>query len=186
MACAPGGVSVSTTEVAPALQTGVAQAPTAVNRLSAAIQAGATQVAPAVNTAVPSVATAAANAASTVVPALQTAAAAAQTAVAPQVSNAQTSVAQAIVEVKLTEYKIDMPNTLRSGPFDFRVTNAGTIQHGFKIEGQGISQQIEGNLNPGETKHLLVNLVPGTYQVFCPVDGHRDQGMRVNLTVTAQ
>lgn len=186
MACSPGGVTVTTTEVAPALQTGVAQAPTAVNTLSAAVQAGVTQVAPAVGTAIPSAATAAANAASTGVPQVQTAVAAAQTAAAPQISNAQTAAAQLVVDVKLSEFKIDMPNALRAGPILFRVTNAGTVQHGFKIEGQGMNSQIDGNLNPGETKNLLVNLAAGTYRVYCPVDGHRDQGMLVNLMATSQ
>jgi uncharacterized cupredoxin-like copper-binding protein len=40
-----------------------------------------------------------------------------------------------------------------------------------------------GKLNPGETKTLLVELKPGTYEVYCPVPGHKPHGMSLDLTV---
>ncbi len=101
----------------------------------------------------------------------------APTAAATQASNATS------VDVRLSEFKVDMPTTLHAGTVTFRVTNAGTIAHSFQIDGQGISKRLEGTLNPGQSATLQVDLKPGTYQAFCPVDGHRDQGMNVAVTV---
>jgi uncharacterized cupredoxin-like copper-binding protein len=30
---------------------------------------------------------------------------------------------------------------------------------------------------------LTVDLTPGTYEVYCPIDDHRAQGMQVEVTV---
>jgi uncharacterized cupredoxin-like copper-binding protein len=87
-------------------------------------------------------------------------------------------------EVDLTEYEIAMPTSLSAGSQTFRVTNNGTIEHNFEIEGQGIEEEFETNLGPGETQTMQLDLEPGTYQVYCPVDNHREQGMEMQLTVT--
>jgi uncharacterized cupredoxin-like copper-binding protein len=41
------------------------------------------------------------------------------------------------------------------------------------------------NLAPGASGTLTVDLAAGTYEVYCPVGNHADEGMRVDLTVTA-
>ena len=38
-------------------------------------------------------------------------------------------------------------------------------------------------LKPGEARDLSVNLKPGKYQFYCPVDGHKGKGMTLPLTV---
>jgi glucose/arabinose dehydrogenase len=88
------------------------------------------------------------------------------------------------VQVTLTEFAIEMPTELSAGSTTFEVTNAGTIEHNFEIEGQGIEQEFEQNLQPGETKTMTVDLPPGTYEVYCPVGNHAEQGMETELTVT--
>ena len=60
----------------------------------------------------------------------------------------------------------------------------GTIEHNFEVEGQGIEEELPENLAPGATGTLTVDLAPGTYEVYCPVGNHEDEGMRVELTVT--
>ena len=45
-------------------------------------------------------------------------------------------------------------------------------------------KELDKTLGPNEMGTLQVNLAPGTYQVYCPVDGHRESGMRLSLTVT--
>ena len=77
-----------------------------------------------------------------------------------------------------------MPDSLPAGPTTFTVTNDGTIEHSFEIEGQGIEQQLEHHLKPGESMDLQVDLAPGTYEVYCPVDGHKEQGMERDVTVS--
>lgn len=90
------------------------------------------------------------------------------------------------VQVTETEFKIDMPKSLPAGQTEFEIKNQGTVQHSFEIENeaQGFQAELEHNLNPGETATLTVNLQPGTYHVYCPVDGHEDLGMSLDITVT--
>lgn len=87
------------------------------------------------------------------------------------------------VAVMLTEFEIQMPMEIPAGPTTFEVTNSGTTEHNFEIEGQGIEQEFEQNLQPGESKTMTVDLQPGTYEVYCPVGNHAEQGMRLELTV---
>jgi uncharacterized cupredoxin-like copper-binding protein len=88
------------------------------------------------------------------------------------------------VDVTLTEFKIDMPQTLPAGPTTFVVKNAGTAIHNFEIQGQGIDQVFPSNLAAGDTQSMEVDLKAGTYRVWCPVDAHADRGMELQLTVT--
>lgn len=210
-ACEPGTAPVVGTNVPGALQTGAARAPTlfpdAATAAAAAVQEAGTAAAQTGGTLIPSAATAASSAAQTAAPAAETAAAGARTAVGTAVPAAQTAAAAAqtavatrpiiilpgagppgpggtVVEARLSEYKIEMPASLRAGTITFRVTNAGTMEHNFVVEGQGIKRTLDNNLQPNETNTLQVNLTPGTYQVYCPIDDHRSLGMLVNLTVT--
>lgn len=88
-------------------------------------------------------------------------------------------------EVHLLEYSIHMPDTLRAGHLTFRIENAGKEVHGFEIEGNGIEQNID-KIQRGDTKTLDVDLKPGTYTVYCPVDGHKGKGMSKTVTVIAK
>jgi hypothetical protein len=53
-----------------------------------------------------------------------------------------------------------------------------------EVEGQGIEEVFDANLSPGETRTMQLYFAPGTYEVYCPVGNHRDQGMEIQLTVT--
>jgi plastocyanin len=86
-------------------------------------------------------------------------------------------------EVGLTEYAIQMPVSLAAGPQLFRVTNKGASVHNLEVEGLGIEETFESNLSPGETQTMRLNLEPGTYEVYCPVGKHREQGMEMQLSV---
>jgi uncharacterized cupredoxin-like copper-binding protein len=91
--------------------------------------------------------------------------------------------AKGSVEVKLTEYKIEMPASVSAGATTFKVTNTGKEAHGFEIEGNGIEKALKPRLKKGESGSLQVDLKPGTYEVYCPVLGHKRRGMSLNLTV---
>jgi uncharacterized cupredoxin-like copper-binding protein len=91
--------------------------------------------------------------------------------------------AKGSVEVKLTEYKIEMPTLIDTGATTFNVTNTGNETHGFEIEGNGIEKVLKPRLKKGENGSLQVDLKPGTYKVYCPVIGHRWHGMSLDLTV---
>lgn len=87
------------------------------------------------------------------------------------------------VEVALVNFEIDMPTTLPGGRTVFEVTNDGTTEHNFEIEGQGIEQEFPQNLTAGETRTMEVDLQPGSYTIYCPVADHRSRGMELELSV---
>jgi hypothetical protein len=91
-----------------------------------------------------------------------------------------------VVEVRLTEFAIEMPPTVPIGPVTFSVTNAGTTEHNFEVEGQGLEERFDVHLKPGETKNLQVDLPAGTYVVYCPVEDHKARGMQLELKVAQQ
>jgi len=87
------------------------------------------------------------------------------------------------VNVIMTEYKFDMPATVKAGKTSFVIKNAGKKVHNFKIVGEGIDQKLSANPKPGQTEVLEVVLKPGTYAITCPVDFHTQKGMKTTLTV---
>jgi uncharacterized cupredoxin-like copper-binding protein len=73
----------------------------------------------------------------------------------------------------------------KSGTYTFHVTNDGTITHSLEIEGNGVEQKA-GDIRPGSSATLTVTLSKnGSYEVYCPIDGHRQSGMEASLTVGA-
>ena len=87
------------------------------------------------------------------------------------------------IPVQLTEYEIQMPDTISAGVHTFEIANAGTMNHNFAIEGNGVSEKLGDVLSRGNTTYLSIKLAAGTYTVFCPVDGHRGKGMQRTITV---
>lgn len=88
------------------------------------------------------------------------------------------------IDVTLNEYKIEMPSTLAPGLTTFKVMNAGSKKHNFKIEGNGIENKLKSDLKHGESGTMQVDLKPGTYEASCPIFGHEHKGMKLELTVT--
>lgn len=90
------------------------------------------------------------------------------------------------VAVRLTEWNVVMSSdTVPAGPTTFEVTNTGTRQHALEVEGQGIEEETE-TLAPGATATLTVDLQPGRYVVYCPVEdqvNHQNEGMTTTLYV---
>jgi uncharacterized cupredoxin-like copper-binding protein len=99
------------------------------------------------------------------------------------------------VEVDLTgAYRLE-PSEItldRPGTYAFRVKNvADDVAHAFEITstdgakldyGEG-SVRTE-DLPPGESApEFKVHLGPGTYEISCPVDHHKEEGMKGTLTV---
>ena len=89
------------------------------------------------------------------------------------------------ISLSATEFSFD-PGTIQidqPGTYTFTLTNDGSTQHALEVEGQGIEQEID-ELSPGDSGQLTVTFTKtGTYEFYCPVDGHRDQGMEGDLTV---
>ena len=87
------------------------------------------------------------------------------------------------VNVTMTEYRFNMPTTLKPGKTAFIVKNAGKKTHNIEIKGNGIDQKFAANLRPGQSRVLHVVLRRGTYDVTCPVDFHMMKGMTAKVTV---
>jgi plastocyanin len=94
--------------------------------------------------------------------------------------------AAAQVEVRLSEYAVEMPQSLAAGPTLFLVRNDGRKNHSFKIEGPGVDNMLETVVKPHETGSLQVTLQPGEYKVYCPIGSHAVKGMTMSLTVRAK
>jgi uncharacterized cupredoxin-like copper-binding protein len=71
----------------------------------------------------------------------------------------------------------------KPGAYEFKVTNNGTTTHAFEVEGNGVEEKT-GDIEPGASATLRVELSKdGSYEIYCPIDGHRQQGMEGKLTV---
>jgi uncharacterized cupredoxin-like copper-binding protein len=93
-----------------------------------------------------------------------------------------------IVNVELVSMEIRFPDgkpDLSAGTVTFHVKNVTTDgeEHSFEIEGNGIEEELENHLQPGEEGDLTVTLEAGTYTIYCPVEDHREEGMEDELTV---
>jgi plastocyanin len=89
------------------------------------------------------------------------------------------------IEVSATEFAFDPPTIEldQAGEYTFRLTNDGGAPHALEIEGAGIEEAATDTIGPGETAELTVELQDGEFEMYCPVDGHRDQGMEGTLVV---
>jgi plastocyanin len=88
------------------------------------------------------------------------------------------------VTVTETEFKLT-PTGIRvasPGTLVIRIRNAGRIPHAFAIEGPG-SKAAVSPIAPGHTAELPIELQPGRYRWFCPIDRHRAKGMRGQIVV---
>ncbi|MDQ2791016.1 MAG: cupredoxin domain-containing protein [Actinomycetota bacterium] len=73
--------------------------------------------------------------------------------------------------------------TFAPGTHTFRVQNQGSSPHDLSITGPGVANAESQVINSGATTELTVTLEPGTYQLWCSVDGHRAKGMETTITV---
>lgn len=88
------------------------------------------------------------------------------------------------VTVGETEYKLSLStSTFAPGPWTFAVVNKGTTTHALEIDGPGVEDRKSGPIAPGASTKMAVTLQKGTYQLYCPVDGHKGLGMQTSITV---
>ena len=89
------------------------------------------------------------------------------------------------VNLTATDFKFDPSDpTVSSGEVTFNEENAGQVTHSLEIEDvNGKDQELEGDVSPGQSGTLKVNLPPGKYEFYCPVDNHKQMGMEGEITV---
>jgi uncharacterized cupredoxin-like copper-binding protein len=72
----------------------------------------------------------------------------------------------------------------KAGTYAFEVTNNGTITHAFTIDAGGGKKVESGTIQPGSHKTVKYTFAAGkSYAMYCPIDGHRAQGMAGTIKV---
>ena len=100
------------------------------------------------------------------------------------------------IKVNLSSERTLEPSEItldRPGTYAFKVENVTEdVAHALEItgtKGAKVNNKTDGSvrtqdLAPGESApEFNVELEPGTYEIFCPVDHHEEEGMRGTLTV---
>ena len=72
--------------------------------------------------------------------------------------------------------------TAKAGTATVNFDNPSSVPHAVEIEGNGVEEKTE-TVTGGKAPAIKVDLKPGTYTFFCPVDGHEAAGMKGTLTV---
>ena len=83
-------------------------------------------------------------------------------------------------EFKLTPSNVSLP---KPGTYEFTAVNKGSVTHALEIEGKGVEDETD-DISPGESATVEVTFKEGgSYEMYCPVDGHKDRGMEGKITV---
>jgi uncharacterized cupredoxin-like copper-binding protein len=89
------------------------------------------------------------------------------------------------VQISEKEFSLS-PSTVtltQTGTYEFRITNDGKLTHRFEVEGNGVEAKT-GDIAPGSSATLRATLAKtGSYDMYCPIDGHRSQGMKGTIAV---
>ena len=99
------------------------------------------------------------------------------------------------IAIKETEFELS-PSTVtlsKPGTYAFKAQNKGSTQHSLEIGGKGGVKskggevgeaKLEPYLDPGQCGVLTVSFQEsGTYEMYCPVIGHRLAGMKGEVVV---
>ena len=91
------------------------------------------------------------------------------------------------IQISEKEYSIN-PSAVtvpKAGTYSFEVTNDGQITHALNIEQSGGGNEVEsGDIAPGDRKTVEYTFSSGgKYEMYCPIDGHKQQGMEGQIQV---
>jgi plastocyanin len=69
----------------------------------------------------------------------------------------------------------------KPGKVTITMDNPSDVPHAVEVEGKGVEE--ETKTVTGGSADVTVDLKAGRYEFYCPVDGHREAGMKGTLTV---
>jgi uncharacterized cupredoxin-like copper-binding protein len=101
-------------------------------------------------------------------------------------SSAATSATAAGTAVTATETEFSIvlsATTFTAGTYTFNIKNDGKFPHNLNVEGPGVDRRASPTVQPGATGQLTVTLQKGSYELWCSVDSHKDQGMDMRIQV---
>ncbi|MGW4561484.1 cupredoxin domain-containing protein [Streptomyces sp. NPDC004561] len=102
----------------------------------------------------------------------------------PASPGASTAASGTRVTVTETEYALKLPrSSFTPGTYTFVSRNAGHITHALSVDGPGVRDARTTDIPSGKEASLTVTLQKGTYDVYCPVDGHKQLGMDQQVKV---
>src|SRR5215210_2614858 len=98
------------------------------------------------------------------------------------------------IVIEGTEFELSPSSVTLSKPgtYAFKAENEGSAQHSLEIDGKGVESKggkagearLEQNLDPGQSGVLTVTFQkPGTYEMYCPIIGHKLAGMKGSVVV---
>src|SRR3954449_9044447 len=70
----------------------------------------------------------------------------------------------------------------KAGKVTITMDNPAPVPHAIAVEGNGVDKDGK-TVGMGGKSTITVSLKPGTYEFYCPVDGHKAAGMKGTLTV---
>jgi plastocyanin len=74
--------------------------------------------------------------------------------------------------------------TAEAGSVSIELVNDGDAPHAITVAGNGVDASSD-TIDAGDSTTLTVELEDGVYEIWCPIEGHRDLGMAGTLTVGA-
>lgn len=88
------------------------------------------------------------------------------------------------VAVSETEFKLSPSDAkvASPGPVTFKVTNDGKTTHALEVETPA-GELKTPPIAPGKSATLKGDLKSGTYDWYCPIDGHKAKGMKGTVVV---
>ena len=89
------------------------------------------------------------------------------------------------VTVSESEFSLHVSQTaFPPGKYSFTAKNTGQVSHAVAISGPGVPTTQTAAIDPGGSAELTVTLQKGSYELWCPVDGHRSLGMDTHIQVS--
>jgi plastocyanin len=88
------------------------------------------------------------------------------------------------IDVSETDFALNPADpSVSAGNVTINATNDGQTEHAIEVEGPN-GEQKSDPIAPGEKTSLTVDFSkPGTYEWYCPIDSHKDMGMKGEITV---
>ncbi|MFF4505183.1 plastocyanin/azurin family copper-binding protein [Streptomyces sp. NPDC001401] len=88
------------------------------------------------------------------------------------------------VTVTETEYGLKLSrSSFTPGTYTFVADNAGKITHALSIDGPGVEDAKTKNIQSGQQAMVTVTFKKGTYDLYCPIPGHKQLGMNKHIQV---
>lgn len=72
--------------------------------------------------------------------------------------------------------------SFQPGTYTFVTENKGKAPHALTVAGPGVNSSTS-TIEPGQSVSLTVTLQAGSYDIYCPVPGHKALGMNTEITV---